>query len=189
MDQAADNARTTTIFRWKMRQNSAIGIPANLTIFFGNNVQADTITERWQWPAFECQLYAAMPGAIPTVTVELEGDSTDETRAAFRALSTAVLDRTTLERLYGDDKPDVSCGLVQYRTLPYRRRPQSSRISLRELVEYPAEHPVGDRLVSLSPLQRFDLILCETVEKGKSFLLSLVEKQSVVQTTSVAEAV
>ena len=113
-----------------------------------------------------------MRGAIPHLMIKIPG--TREGRVAFEAFSQAILGLNILTKLSADNKLDVCYELAPYGALrPYRRCPTSYRLSLREIVEFPAENVVDDRPVTLTLFQRLDLILCTTIEEGRSFLLSI----------------
>ena len=135
-----------------------------------------TIAEEWQWHVFEDRLYETMRGAVPHLILELP--NTRESRIAFEALSRAILDHKILSKLSIDDKLDVCYGLAPYSVpRPYRHRPASwSSISLRELMDFPTEHVVDVRQISLTLFQKLDLILCSTIEQGRVFLLSIPDR-------------
>ena len=146
----------------------------------------DTVLQEimdFQWEPLEQAVYTGFKSIIPDVFIKLgptaRHDVATRAREIFRWLVCSIAERGVLARLFNDGKLKV----IYERTkgapiLPYRLGlSDPKRITLREVVNYPAERLIdGNRMVSLGLLDRLDLLFCENEGDGRKFLADLSER-------------
>ena len=148
--------------------------PASLTISFDSRGDI-SMPALAQWHVFEDRLYNLLPGVNAQVIINVNRKVLNQ-RDIFDSLSRDILDNKFLPWLWSDQRLDAQYDLPVSQKFPYRhRRTSVSPISLREVLKYPENHTIDGRSLSLSFSQKLDLILSESVGKGRAVLLSAAE--------------